>query len=176
MRNGSLLILREFDGRLAQTRQKSGLRAGHKQTIRRMGTILNKKLIAGNRNHCLPARREFISSRILCEYIWCDLYSANEMHSRLLILANVFQDHCIRRQGLVPSQNNRLCEHLRIVDRQFVFQVSEIAPSKAFRNPERLCLRMAANVEPAQFVEARRLDHHRVPIPMSYGVTQPSWS
>src|SRR5215475_13315542 len=97
MRNGSLRILREFDGRLAQTRQESGLRAGHKQTIGRMGAILNKELIAGNRNHCLPARREFISSRILCEHFWCDLYSANEMHSRLLILANVFQDKRIRR-------------------------------------------------------------------------------
>src|SRR5207245_10812796 len=111
---------------------------------------------------------------ILRENLWSELHAANQVSSRALVVANVFEQHAVGHQRLVRSQGEGLCKGLRIIDSHFVFQVSNIAAPEAFGDPQRLCLWMPTYVEPPQVVEACGVDHERILFPMSDGVTQPS--
>src|SRR5262249_1611520 len=68
----------------------------------------------------------------------------------------------------------RPCKDFWIVDRHFKINVTEVAPVKAFGNPERLGLRMSRAVQPAEVIKTSGRDDESVTFPSPDGISEPA--
>src|SRR5437016_1033071 len=98
------------------------------------------------------------------------------MRDTLLVLAEAFQHHRIRREYFLDPPRNGCCKHIRVRDGHFYVQVSEVAAPKTLSDVKGLSVRVPTPVEPAPVIETRCIDHQSVSLPASNRVPQPGWA
>ena len=64
---------------------------------------------------------------------------------------------------------------LWIVNCQLHFQVAEVHALKSLGQVQRVAVRVAASIQPPAVIKADRVDHQRIAVPFSDGVSQPGW-
>src|SRR5579863_5948142 len=93
----------------------------------------------------------------------------------VVLVTNVLQNLGVCQQRRMPKQRERLGIRPRIVDGDFEFQVSEIGPPVALDHVQFLGMRMTGEVKPEFIVEADRVYHQRVALPLAGRVPVPGW-
>ena len=79
----------------------------------------------------------------------------------------------IRQQPLHEIDGEGFGERLRVDDRHRHVDVAEVAAREALLDPQVLAVAVASGVEPAEVVEAQRVDHEGVAIPLTHRVAVP---
>ena len=102
------------------------------------------------------------------------LFNLHALPPLLVLMADEF-DHlrAVRHNLLLDSEGKGLRVRLRIVESELDVQSSEVHAPEPLGHPRSVGIRAAPGIEPSIVVEIIRLDHERVALPSSDGVTVP---
>src|SRR5215472_14295732 len=93
--------------------------------------------------------------------------------SRIAIFANTLQHFSIWCVVQRQREGKRLGQGLRVVESDLTLDVPEIGSAESLGNAKLFGMRMACHIQPGAVVEARRLDHQRIGLPMPHRVAPP---
>src|SRR5258708_7240956 len=95
-----------------------------------------------------------------------------EVDTVLLVFAEHFKDVRVGHKLVGDLDGKRSGVKLGIVKCHFPIQVSEVAAAEAFRDAQRVAMRMAHRIENGSIVEAGGLYHERVALPVPDRVSE----